>query len=190
MAYKAIIEDDPRGELLHYGVLGMKWGVHRATAKLKTNSRLERKALNYDKKSAKLNRKAEKYHSEYDLGQANKKAKKAAKLETKAAKVSKKALKSTNELEKTYLNRKSENLKYKASVKRLGGNRVARTTGYGAKASRYSIKSDMAAMKAAKARKKIANNKYYIERMNMKISQISPEDLKGAYSFVNELMGA
>ena len=97
-------------------------------------------------------------------------------------------MKSTNELEKTYLNRKSENLKYKASVKRLGGNRISRTTGYGAKASQYSIKSDMAAMKAAKARKMIANNKYYIERMNTKISQMSQEDLKGAYSFVNELM--
>ena len=49
---------------------------------------------------------------------------------------------------------------------------------------KYSIKSDKAAQKAAKARMKIAKNEAYQAMMNRKISQISKEDLKGKYSFV------
>ena len=41
-----------QNELYHYGVVGMKWGVHRSASKQKAISRLERKAFNYDKKSA------------------------------------------------------------------------------------------------------------------------------------------
>lgn len=52
---------------------------------------------------------------------------------------------------------------------------------------KYSIKSDIVAKKAAKARMKIANNKYYIDRMKRKVSEISKEDLAGAYAFVNRL---
>lgn len=44
-------------ELMHYGVLGTKWGVHRSLAKQKQNARLENKALRYDVKSAKAERK-------------------------------------------------------------------------------------------------------------------------------------
>ena len=54
---------------------------------------------------------------------------------------------------------------------------------------KYSVKSDKVAKKAAKARMKIAKNKHYIEKMNRKISEISKEDLAGAYSFVKRMNG-
>ena len=63
-----------------------------------------------------------------------------------------------------------------------------KTTGYGAKAMKYSVKSDKVAKKAAKARMKITNNERYVAKMNRKISTLSKDELSGAYSFVNELL--
>ena len=53
---------------------------------------------------------------------------------------------------------------------------------------KYSVKSDKAAKKAAKARMRIAKNKRYIATMDRKISSLSSEELQGAYSFVNDMM--
>lgn len=78
-------------ELYHYGVLGMKWGVRRALRKASKNERLANKALDYDKKAAKLTKKSEKIHADKDIGGANRKAKVAAKYEMKSAKLQKKA---------------------------------------------------------------------------------------------------
>lgn len=178
------------GELYHYGVPGMRWGVRRARYKQSRNARLEIKALNYDKKAAKLTKKAEKAHAELDLESSNRKATKAAKLDKKAASVAKKAAKSDNDFKQAYLERKSEKLKYKAAKARTVANRVSRTKGYGAKAMKYAVKSDVATQKAAKVRAKMANNEYYVKRMKRKISSLSPEELNGAYSFVKKLTGS
>lgn len=175
------------GELYHYGVLGMKWGVRKAQYKRDRNDRLNTKALNYDKKSANLKKKAEKAHAEYDLESANKKAVKAAKWDKKAATLAKKATKTDNDFNQARLERKSERLKYKAAKARVDGNRLSRSTGYGAKAMKLSVKSDIAAKKAANARRKIANNQYYVERMKRKVSSLSEEELAGAYAFVKNL---
>ena len=78
MEYKAITEDDPRGELLHYGVLGMKWGVHRARKAVQSGDSTKSKAIaskHYAKAEAKLN----KYDARY-----NKQAAKAKKQIVKA----------------------------------------------------------------------------------------------------------
>lgn len=133
-----------------------------------------------------MSKKAEKAHADLDLESSNKKSIRAAKLDKKAASVAKKAAKSNNDLKQAYLERKSEKLKYKAAKARTEGNRISRTKGYGAKAMKYAIKSDIAAQKAAKARAKMANNEYYIKRMKRKVSSLSREELNGAYSFVKE----
>lgn len=68
-----------QNELYHYGVVGMKWGVHRAQKKAAASVRLGKKALAYDAKAAKLNKKSEKIHAEMDLERSNKAAAKSAK---------------------------------------------------------------------------------------------------------------
>ena len=175
------------GELYHYGVPGMKWGVRRAIYKQKRNERLAVKALTYDKKAANLTKKAEKRHAEQDLERANRKAVKAAKWDKKAATLAKKATNASSDFKQSRLERKSEKLKYKAAKTRVDGNRISRSTGYGVKAMKLSVKSDVFAKKAANARRKIANNQHYTERMKRKISSLSEEEINGAYSFVKEL---
>lgn len=173
-------------ELYHYGVLGMKWGVRRAASKARTNEKLLKKAMKYDKKSAELLKKSEKQHAKHDLERSNRKAVKAANYDKKAVVLAKKANKTDDGFKHTMIEKKSEKLKYKADKTRMESNQISKTKGYGAKAMKYSIKSDKAAMYAAKARKKMANNKAYMAMMDRKISTLSDSDLKGAYSFVNE----
>ena len=178
--------DDPNEELQHYGVVGMKWGVRRASYKSRANSKLSVKALNYDKKAANLMRKSEKIHANEDLERSNRIAIKANRYNAKAATLSKKAAKTDDGIKKLALERKSENLKYKAAKYKVKANQISKSSGYGYKAMRYSIKSDKVAMKAAKARKAIANNKSYMAMMDRKVSSLSEAELSGAYAFLNE----
>jgi hypothetical protein len=168
----------------------MKWGVRRAQSKTRANERLKRKALTYDQRSAALTKKSEKFHAENDLGRHNRTALKAANYDKKAAKIGKKALRVDNDVSRTIYERRAENLKYKAAKKRIEANRLSKTTGYGVKAMKYSIKSDIVATKAAKARRTIAKNDAYVAMMNRKISSLSQEELSGAYAFVKELTGS
>ena len=175
------------GELYHYGVPGMKWGVIRSNYKSGKNVNLRKKAYKYDKKAENLTKKSEKYHAKYDLEGSYKQMQKAAKLRKKADMMDYKASKSKNDNDRTYYEQEAAKYRYKASIRQIDGNAIAKTKGYGPKALSYSIKSDRARVKAEKARYKIAKNNSYINKMNQRVSTLTKEELEGAYKFVENL---
>ena len=164
-------------ELYHYGVIGMKWGVRKSNRLSAKNDRLMEKALKYDKKAANFTKKSERIHSQKDLGFANKSAKKAANYLKKAAKVRKNAL-GDDDTAQLKAERRATGLEYKAAKQKAKANLVSKTTGYGLKAMRYSIKSDKVAMKAAAARAALASNKAYINMMNKRMTSLDKETLR------------
>lgn len=175
-------------DIYHYGVLGMKWGVHRARAKSAQTKRLKKRALKYDKKAANRTKKAEKIHSKYDLNRANRLATRASKQRKKAANLEKKSLTTDDALKASRYHKKASKLQYKASKNDIKGNRLSRTTAYSRRAQFYSVRSDTFRKKAARARMQIANNDFYKKSLAKKISTISREDLNGAYSFVSDYL--
>lgn len=99
------------GELCHYGVLGMKWGVRRNRSRAyvkaaKKADRLEEKSTKLDYKAAKLQKKALKKEakatSEKQYQKARKMQFKANKKKLKAAKLAKKNLKWKGKMEKAF----------------------------------------------------------------------------------------
>ena len=165
------------GELYHYGVAGMKWGVRKASYYATRNEKLGRKALKLDKKAAVYTKKSEKRHAEYDLEMSNRAATKAANYRKKAATTRKKALKG-DDTDQVRAEKKATKLEYKATKKEMKANRLSKTAGYGAKAMKYSIKSDKVAKKAAKARAKMASNEAYISMMKKRVSSLDNETRK------------
>lgn len=162
-------------ELMHYGVLGMKWGVRKAYRKANSEFRLSKKALNYDKKSAKLTKKSEHFHDTNDLGSRNRAAKKMAKYRVKEAQVAKKVLKTDDEAKRLRYEQKAAKYEYKAAKKQIDANRISKITGYGVKAMTYSVKSDRAAKKAAKVRLKLANNQRYIDMTKRRVNDVASD---------------
>lgn len=164
-------------ELYHYGTLGMKWGVRKSERLSAKNERLKRAALRYDAKSASLRKISEKAHSKYDLDSANKFATRASSQLKKAANIRRKSL-SGDDYSKVKAEKRASNLEYKAAKNTAKANRLSKTTGYGLKAMKYSIKSDKVAIKAARARRKLASNEAYISMMSKRLSSLDPDKLR------------
>ena len=175
-------------DLMHYGVVGMKWGVRRAIRKQSANERLRNKAYKLDAKSAKAYKTSERIHAIEDLDRSNKAAKKAANLGKKAANLHRKALKTDDVTKSLALEKKAARLDYKSSKNLREANRLSKTSGYSVDAMKYAAKSDKLALKAAKARMKIASNEAYVNAMKKKASSISAEERQNGYAFVNQLL--
>lgn len=160
------------GELYHYGVKGMKWGViryrqnraNRGIAKReRQNAKLEKKAAKYDVKASK--RALKNLKRGYDaVGLVP--TKKSAKLDVKAAKLERKALKVDPD------SRKHLAIKRKAAKARLKS--VKSMT-----ISELSTKKDYKyQINAAKARYKIANNNLKIDSLNTRSVELGRQLLE------------
>lgn len=92
-------------ELMHYGVLGMKWGVHRGHAS-KAYGKASKKLNKLENKVVKAERKADKrsYGFFADSGRARKARGKARRLQSKANKYKYKTVKWLDNMDKVFAN--------------------------------------------------------------------------------------
>ena len=99
-------------ELYHYGVLGMKWGIHRARSNAKKASRLRKKAESNPDKADKLNARAAKLEAKstytYKSHATKKYTRKANKIDKKLAEGN------LSDKKREKLSVKSERYKYRA----------------------------------------------------------------------------
>ena len=174
-------------ELYHYGVLGMKWGVHRATRKAKNNTKLINESNKYNIKSAKYNLKSAKRAAK-DIGEGfatkSKKDvkrylsanKRAAKYNLKSAKYKSKASK-TSDRKSTRYSVKSDKYAVKSSKNKMRATRLSGEYATGSKGYKYATISDRYKLKSTKRLLKISRNKAYIQKIQQKIKD-NPEVAK------------
>lgn len=111
MEYRAVTKEN--AELMHYGVLGMKWGVRKNPSQAfskasKKANRLSDKYNKYSSKAATADAKAHKsgkrYITEIGRGITENRFKKAVKFDRKADRTLKKLDRWTEQMKKTFAN--------------------------------------------------------------------------------------
>lgn len=175
----------------HYGVMGMKWGVHKAERIVGKVDRRERKAAKFDIKAAKATKRADRRHAKYDVRAGKRATRKATRFETKAAKLARRSL-IAEQKDKNYkaakLSRKSTKYAYKATKKRLKANRILRTEGYGKWSSMAARRSDRMSKKAAKIRFRVEKGNYYIQRQIRRMKKVNPETRAKGKVYIDRMM--
>lgn len=155
-------------ELKHYGVLGMRWGVHRATKNLSkaTTDEERRKAIaSLQKHRTKATNKVAKLQKQHTKLQKsvdqyiNKSDVKAAKMKRKAAKLNKKAYGTFTST------KKAQKLLYKSE--------------------KLNIKADAIIAKSIEAKAKIAKNERLQAIFNEGISNIDQTLVSAGYKYIN-----
>lgn len=156
-------------ELKHYGVLGMRWGVHRATKNLskaitdeerrkaiaslqKHRTKATNKVAKLQKQHTKLQKSVDQYINKSDI--------KAAKMKRKAAKLNKKAYGTFTST------KKAQKLLYKSE--------------------KLNIKADAIIAKSIEAKAKIAKNERLQAIFNEGISNIDQTLVSAGYKYIND----
>lgn len=173
-------------ELYHYGVPGMKWGVIRSAYKAKSNDRLAKRHLKYKDKAFELNRKSQNIHFKQDLKTSNRLSNKHFKYERKTVKYGEKALDQNSNYKRSLYETKAAKAQLKSDKYGLKANKLAKTTGYGGKALRYSNQSDKAKIKSSRLLYKIAKNNKYIETTKNKLSTLNEDQLNEGKKYVDK----
>lgn len=153
--YVAVVRRQSDEDIEHYGVLGMKWGVRRASRQLRNASTKEArdKAVSNlnkhrEKGSAEITKrqaKAVKLHDKFDQKVIKQEAK-AAKLSTKAAKLEKKSMRRFTSADK------AQKLEFKAK--------------------KLDVRAKDLVAKAQSARSKIEKNEKMMEAFQRQINDI------------------
>ncbi|NSJ25527.1 DUF7211 domain-containing protein [Blautia glucerasea] len=157
-----------QNELMHYGVLGMKWGVHRASKaalKAKTPERYASAIRSLDN------------HRTKSVKKLNRLEKKAPKLDRKYNKAIEKT-----DVKSARLNAKSAKYERKANKRFFTtDSAIARNS---SKAAKYYSKAASLESKSAKAKSKYAKNKRLREVYSQGISDIDTAKLNAGKRYV------
>lgn len=191
--------------LEHHGILGQKWGVRRyqnldgsltssgrmrlATAQKKAyqNTKLEKKALNAEKKANKLYYKGEQVHAKRDIGSQAGYARRTKKYAKKSIKYAKKASKTTDPYKQAKLNMKSDKAAYKSAKSKRDAEQIALTTPYGSKALSLRTKSEKVKAKAARYRVKMSKNTRYIQATKITTGELPSGVVKRGNYYVTNM---
>lgn len=162
--------------LIHYGVLGMKWGIHRSNRKSAARYRLSKKAAKYQKKSDKLEYKASKasrknktaphYSEEYSKYDA-----KSKKYKFKSSKAALKATKTEGLRSRRYA-LKSDKYAYKSALNEAYAKEYGGMYPVGTRSFNLSMKSSEYKLKALRTKQKISRNNLYIRKIQEKIADV------------------
>ena len=170
------------GELYHYGVKGMKWGVIRQRRNERKIDRLGRKNERLETKQFKAQAKADAYNKKATArSDSDWRYKKAAKLVSRSSNLRKKAHKMDDQTSTKYLRteRKAAKLNHKAAKLRFKA----------AKKGLVDIKNMDLTTKANKQLLKASGYEYAMKQNNLTIKTLEQRNIKIGEQLLKESLG-